>query len=308
MRLMIVTVSRALASALIGMLLTACGSAAGRAAPTMRSTSARPVSDADGEVIVHVPKRHGSIGVVVLHSYEHGPSELVVQGWNATADKHGFIAIYPTRGPDWNAGLCCGAASSTHRDDVGWLTAQIHALAAKYVLSAVYLAGNSNGAMMVERLVSEAPKLSSRFAVWAGAPEFPSISDWRGQGFLYDGALDTTVPRSCGNVRIAGKEIRIKAAVHTSTCLPAAHLHYVTFPGQGHSPPSDWPEIAWQALQSLSPSRASLQPLVETPRCVWHVDRFPPRPAASTARTIRTSSMRRERGLTALEGSEFGPR
>jgi len=227
-------------------LAAACGSASARPRP-----SPPPSSDqALGQVLVHLPKKHGPVGVVVLHSFEHGPAELVAQGWSAAADRHGFVAIYPTRGSAWNAGDCCGAAARTGRDDVGWLTGEIHAVAARYALTTIYLAGDSDGGMMVERLVAQAPSVSQRFAVWGSAPEWTQVSSWSGTGYLFHGAHDGAVPLGGGTVRIADQTFHINPSSDTRRNLPRAHLTFATFATLGHSPPPDWPEIAWQALQS----------------------------------------------------------
>jgi poly(3-hydroxybutyrate) depolymerase len=66
----------------------------------------------DGTVTVHVPATHGPRGVVVLHSLNHNPSEMIAQGWSTSSDAHGFVAIYPDRGISWDAGLCCGTAAT----------------------------------------------------------------------------------------------------------------------------------------------------------------------------------------------------
>ena len=223
------------------------GAADSKITPTPSSRPKAGQTPAD-QVIVHVPKRHGRIGVVVLHSFDHGVAELVAQGWNSIADGNGFVAIYPTRGSDWNAGLCCGTASRENRDDVAWLTTQIHRVEVRYGLSAVYLAGNSNGGMMVERLVSQVPGITRRFAVWAAAPEMPEAGDWPGFGYLFNGASDNTVPLAGGETLIGGKRVPIRPSVHTPTCLPKAHLSFVTLPHFGHEPPPLWPEMAWDAM------------------------------------------------------------
>src|SRR5882757_109447 len=80
-------------------LVSACaggGSAspAGKSSPPAAKSTTAPArsgAHAAPEVIVHVPPRHGRIGVVVLYSLDHGPAELVAEGWNAAADRHGFV-------------------------------------------------------------------------------------------------------------------------------------------------------------------------------------------------------------------------
>ena len=248
---------------LIALSCVACGGAGPtKAAGAPLPTPSPPTTASLEHVVVHVPTRHTSTGVVVLHSLAHDVSEPIVQGWNATADRHGFIAIYLSRGPDWNAGLCCGKAAVDGRDDVTWLDVKIVQLKKRYHLSIIYLSGTSNGAMMVERLITEHPSLSDRFATWAGAPEMPWRSSWAGHGFLFSGTADRTVPYDGGTLSIEGRTEKIEPAGRTRRCLPHANLTFIRVPGIGHSAPARWPETAWAAL-SMEPSRATaLQPCI----------------------------------------------
>ena len=56
-------------------------------------------------------------------------------GLNETADRHGFLAVYPSgtgRNPNlltWNAGNCCGDALRDNVDDVGFVAALLDDLA-----------------------------------------------------------------------------------------------------------------------------------------------------------------------------------
>ena len=204
----------------------------------------------DGVVTVHVPAAHSDVGVVVLHSLGHNAAELVAQGWSTAADRHGFVAIYPDRGASWDAGLCCGTASAGQTDDVTWLTGVITAMRQKYALKTIYLAGNSNGGMMIERLLAERPATSSAFAVWGSAPEMPTAGAWIGRGYLDDGVGDTTVPWKGGSVRIGGTVTLIRPTQTTDHWLVGAHLSGHLILGYGHAPETGWPEIAWHALTS----------------------------------------------------------
>jgi poly(3-hydroxybutyrate) depolymerase len=204
----------------------------------------------DGIVTVHVPGSHGRIGVIVLHSYAHSGTEMVAQGWSKAADKHGFIAIYPDRGTSWDAGLCCGYAATTSRDDVSWLATVVTTVRLKYGLDTIYLAGNSNGGMMVERLLAERPDISNAFAVWGSAPEMPTAGTWTGRGYLYDGVGDTTVPWKGGTLMIGGIPTLIRPSQTTDRWLVGAHLHGTIEKGYGHAPQAGWPELAWKALAS----------------------------------------------------------
>jgi poly(3-hydroxybutyrate) depolymerase len=220
-------------------------------APSLRSgLSASTIPVAGGVVRVDVPAHHTGVGVVVLHSFEHGISEPIAQGWSAAAARHRFVVVYPTRGSSWNAGLCCGAAASGKRDDVDWLATVIANVRAKYSLRTIYLTGDSNGGMMVERLVAERPNTAQRFAVWGAAPEMPTPGHWSGYGLLARGAGDTTAPPLGGSLRLGGSLTTIRPGDTTAHWLIGAHLTTRVVRGLGHAPPPNWPEVAWAALMS----------------------------------------------------------
>jgi poly(3-hydroxybutyrate) depolymerase len=236
---------------LLGSLVTACGTQTRSAASGHESAASAHddlFSVGDGQVAVHVPAHPTRIGVVVLHGFLETVATPVDQGWSASSDRHGFVAVYPGRGDSWNAGLCCDSASSGKRDDVGWLVTAINIARSRYGLNAIYLAGNSNGGMMVERLLAERPRVSNRFAVWAAAPEMPLAGHWTGDGNLFAGTADLIVPGQGGRVVIGGVLASIRPAASTGRWLKGAHLRQTLIPGQGHAPPADWPEIAWAAL------------------------------------------------------------
>jgi poly(3-hydroxybutyrate) depolymerase len=226
--------------------------------PSIRSQS--PARDgsfrfADGAVLVHIPRNAGTVGVVVLHSLGNSAEEPVAQGWSAAADRHGFVAIFPDRGTSWNAGICCGTASETSRDDVSWLTQVIALGRARYHLTSILLAGFSNGGMMIERLITEVPSVSSHFAVWGSAPEMPKPGHWPGQGAIFEGNDDVVVPPDGGTVTFDGATDVIRPASSTSDWILGAQLHLHVIPGFGHAPPPNWPEMAWDALVQDGPPR-----------------------------------------------------
>ena len=232
-------------------LVAACGTTA-PTVPSARPSVPRGHDDrfivGDGQVSVHVPAHPTSIGVVVLHGFLETTQTPVSQGWSASADRHGFVAIYPGRGDSWNAGLCCDSASAAKRDDVTWLVSAISIARSRYGLKTIYLAGNSNGGMMVERLLAERPGVSNRFAVWASAPEMPVAGYWTGEGNLFAGTDDLVIRRQGGRVAIGGILSSIRPASSTGRWLKGAQLRATVIPGQGHAPPADWPELAWAAL------------------------------------------------------------
>ena len=188
--------------------------------------------------------------ILVLHSYNHTDAEPITQGWLDTAARHNFLAVFPNGNGSWNAGLCCGTARSTGRDDVGYLADVIADVRARWHPARTYLAGWSNGGMMVERLVVERPELVTRFVVAGSAPEMPAPGAWPGRGWIYHGGGDTTVPwAGTPNASWCGCEIR--SGRKTPNYLTGASLWAMVDPNRGHAPPPHWPELAYGRLTSM---------------------------------------------------------
>jgi polyhydroxybutyrate depolymerase len=115
--------------------------------------------------------------VVVLHGGGGSAESAIAQtGFDAEADRHGFITAYP-EGTDrarpllnalgkpglntWNAGACCGTAVEQGSDDVGFIRAMVGEIATRHPLDPkrIYATGISNGGMMAYRLACEASNL-----------------------------------------------------------------------------------------------------------------------------------------------------
>lgn len=81
------------------------------------------------------------------------------------ADAAGFIVVYPEGMPGrlnirtWNAGGCCGQAVRDSIDDVGFISALIDTLTARFNIDSrrIFATGMSNGGMMAYRLACEIP-------------------------------------------------------------------------------------------------------------------------------------------------------
>ena len=230
------------------------------------SAGEQRVNVGDGFYVAHGV---GPRAVVVLHSLGHEWTEGPAQGWSALADQKRFLAVYPQARPgvgSWNAGLCCGTAQRTNRDDVTFLARVIADVKQRYRVSHVYLSGYSNGGMMAERLLAEKPWLSGRFAVMGAAPEMPAAGRWTGKGYILHGARDTTVPWRGGTVtltpelcrfslgvaprlsRECGGTYLIRPGQATRGYLRGARLSATVLPHWGHRPPTNWPALAWSRL------------------------------------------------------------
>lgn len=126
---------------------------------------------------VHVPKSYDgtqpSPVVLVYHGGGSNAEQMVkFCGLNETADKNGFIVVYPSgtgrlgKVLTWNGGNCCGYAMQHTVDDVAYTRVLLDDLAKVVRVDAkrVYATGMSNGAIMAYRLASE---LSDRIAAIA---------------------------------------------------------------------------------------------------------------------------------------------
>lgn len=141
--------------------------------------------------VVHVPPSYdpATPASVVLTLHGGGGDAEATQtmtGMSATADAHGFLAVYPEGiGPltkdghtlgTWNAGRCCGAAMEEGVDDVAYLSQLIDALEHDFNVDPrrIYATGISNGSQMSFRLACE---LSNRIAAVAPTGSQPALDD-----------------------------------------------------------------------------------------------------------------------------------
>lgn len=155
--------------------------------------------------------------VFVLHggSGTGAPRLARLTGFNEVADREGFIVVYPA-GVDgqWNDGrgrTFRRVAGNSDVDDVGFLSAAIDDLAARYAvdLDRVYVTGMSNGGMMTLRLgVEVAPRLAAIAPVIANLPA--NVADTLAAGplpvLLINGTDDPLVPWEGGQVHVLTRE------------------------------------------------------------------------------------------------------
>src|SRR6185312_7231325 len=179
--------------------------------------------------------------VVVLHGGGgNAESAAKMTGFDAEADKEGFIAVYPN-GTDesrplmnlfgksfrtWNAGGCCGFARDNAIDDVGVIrpvvTAGIKDNGADP--KRVYATGISNGGMMAYRLACEA---SDVFAAVAPVSAIQDVQDCKPAHpvaiFHIHGEKDENVPTDGGVGKKAlnqeGKKGRPPVQQRTDLCV-----------------------------------------------------------------------------------------
>jgi polyhydroxybutyrate depolymerase len=127
--------------------------------------------------LVHIPRSYDASkpfpAVLIFHGGGSNAEQMVkFCGLNETADKAGFIAVYPSgtgllpNALTFNGGNCCAYAMLNKIDDVGFTRAVLDDLAKVVNVDAkrVYATGMSNGAIMAYRVASE---LSERIAAIA---------------------------------------------------------------------------------------------------------------------------------------------
>ncbi|MCX4247760.1 extracellular catalytic domain type 1 short-chain-length polyhydroxyalkanoate depolymerase [Paraliomyxa miuraensis] len=99
------------------------------------------------------------------------PQQADFSQFNPTAETHGMLVAYPEGiGQSFNAGVCCGQASSNDVDDVGFARALVADVALKMCVDGtrVYATGMSNGGHMAHRLACEAADLFAATSSVAG--------------------------------------------------------------------------------------------------------------------------------------------
>ena len=142
--------------------------------------------------------------VVVLHGAAgSGRQAQESYGWDAAADKGGFVVAYPDGvNRTWNAGPgCCGAAARDKVDDVAFITRLVDEIPS-VDKKRVYATGISNGAMLAYRLACE----TGIFAA-IGPVAGTMISDCPAPKPLsiihIHGESDPTIPYAAGRVAAA---------------------------------------------------------------------------------------------------------
>jgi polyhydroxybutyrate depolymerase len=100
-------------------------------------------------------------------------------GYDALADEHGFIVVYPDGigiGPGgdqlrtWNGGVCCGPAVRQNVDDVAFSRQLVATISDQHRIdpNRVFATGHSNGMIMAYRLLCEAADVFVAAAGQAG--------------------------------------------------------------------------------------------------------------------------------------------
>jgi polyhydroxybutyrate depolymerase len=116
------------------------------------------------EYRLYVPPGYDGRSAMPLVFNFHGfmsnmDQQIPFSGMNAKAAAEGFLVAYPNGvSESWNGGLCCGEASITNVDDLGFALDVIEDIAGKGCIdrSRIYTTGMSNGGFMSHRLGCDA--------------------------------------------------------------------------------------------------------------------------------------------------------
>ena len=182
------------------------------------------------DFLLHVPKGYSEGNqlplVVVLHgAFSTAEQTELETGFSDLADEENFLVAYPEGIglfgylQHWNAGHCCGKAANDGIDDVTFVDEVIQAVARKARVDPrrIYLAGMSNGGMLVHRFAAERGGLIAAAAVISGAlgSSVADTSNWNipppenpPSMLLIHGDADQHVPLEGGASRLSGREKR----------------------------------------------------------------------------------------------------
>jgi len=153
--------------------------------------------------LVHVPESYDPATPTPLVLNFHGlaltaENQIWLSHMNEFSDEVGFVAVHPQGvGNSWNAGSCCGTASSEDVDDVGFVADMLDSLESELCIDAsrVYATGMSNGGHMSYRLGCDLSDRITAVAPVAGTNTTLSCSPGRAVPLIhFHGTADLVVP------------------------------------------------------------------------------------------------------------------
>jgi polyhydroxybutyrate depolymerase len=186
------------------------------AAPTATSAPTIEPSDVERQVIVndiersyllHIPTGLNSLDpipvVFAFHGSGQEPATMqLLTGFDEIADKAGFLVVYPEGlGLTWNAGTCCGYASTENVDEPAFILQILADLGTIVNVDnkRVYAAGFSNGGALMYRLACEMSDTFAAVAPVAGAAGWSPCQPQQSVALIIvHGLADTTVPYTGG--------------------------------------------------------------------------------------------------------------
>jgi polyhydroxybutyrate depolymerase len=191
--------------------------------------------------LVHLPPQYDAARNWPLVLSFHGSNsnaqiQLEFTAMNETADREGFVVVYPFGTGErerllfWNAGNCCGFAHKQQVDDVAFVQALVQRLMQEVNIdkNRVYATGMSNGAMMAYLLASEMAEVFAAIAPVAGTMGTETCRPSRPVSVLhFHGGADEFVPveggvgrRSATGTHHFSLDHSIRAWVAANSCPP----------------------------------------------------------------------------------------
>ncbi len=240
--------------------------------PTGSSTQTLVVDGRTRTFRVYRPTTVASTGRLPLVVMLHGGFGDAAQaessyGWDAEADKEGFVVAYPD-GVDraWNGGGgCCGTPGSSNIDDVAFISKVVSTVSAELPIDAdrVYATGISNGGIMSYRLACDTDLFAAigpDSATLLGSCAHPApisvihIHGTADQKIPYDGGKGSGVAhidgppvptvvstwRSVDGCAAPATTTAGVVATSTATCPDGRTVELITIAGAGHQ----WPGAA----------------------------------------------------------------
>jgi len=178
--------------------------------------------------------------VVNFHGLLGSPSQQAdFSQFNGAAEDHGMLVAYPDGiGASFNAGVCCGTASSQDVDDVGFARALVQDVSSKMCVDPqrVFATGMSNGGHMAHRLACEAADMFAATASVAGVLSLvsPCVPSRPISIIQFHGTADTIV--GYGGIPAVPQMMEGWAA--RNGCSPTPEISFA----QGDTSCQTWPD------------------------------------------------------------------
>lgn len=234
--------------------------------------TSNPVAD-DGRALVVV--LHGGFGT--------GAQAERAYGWNALADREGFLVVYPDGWRRaWNTeGGCCGPPADSGVDDVAFVEAVVDDVRAEHAVDPrrIYVTGMSNGAIMAYTLACRSTTFAAIGPVAGTAlvacPEAAPVSVIHVHG-LADTRVRFDGARGEGTAHVDGPPLeqvnadwrrtddcappsrQVDGPVQSlaAACAAGREVRLVTVDGAGHQWPGSTPSRVAERLGADPPSGA----------------------------------------------------
>lgn len=161
--------------------------------------------DTGRQYVLYVPVSVRQPAPVVLMFHGgggHMQQAAEAYGWQATADKYGFVLVFPngsSRWPrgrlaTWNAGNCCGYARDKQVDDIAFVRQLLADLPHHVAIdpTRVFATGMSNGGMLAHRLACDMADRFRAVAAVAGTDNTQHCQPQRAISVMHIHAKDDT--------------------------------------------------------------------------------------------------------------------